>query len=365
MLFAVGAVTGTVLSFEMGLLWPRFMERFGRRLRDRLRDRGDLLLHRGDLHRDLHLRLEPARGLGALLERRADRDRRDRRRVQRRRGQLVDEPAAGLRARRRRQRRPTSSRSTALFNPATVYEFPHMLLAAYMVVGFGLASMYAVAMLRDPAKRDRRHRLGLLIPLTVAAIVAPIQIFVGDVAARGVADHQPAKFAGDRVHRRDGARPDRVDRRDLHRRRGQVRDRDPRPGLARSSASAPTPSSPASNEIPDDEEPPAEHAAAPRLRRDGRHRHGAARRSAPGSRSPGGGGGTSRRRSGSCAPSRSAGSARSSPSSAGWIVTEVGRQPWIVWQADARQEAVTDAGGLWFVVRRRGRCSTRRSAPSP
>ena len=57
--FAVGAVTGTVLSFEFGLLWgPEFMARFGRRLRDRLRDRGPLLLHRGDLPRDLYLRLE-------------------------------------------------------------------------------------------------------------------------------------------------------------------------------------------------------------------------------------------------------------------------------------------------------------------
>ena len=49
-----------------------------------------------------------------------------------------------------------------------------MLLAAYMVVGFGLASVYAVAMLRNPEKRsDRRHRLGLLIPSTVAAIITP------------------------------------------------------------------------------------------------------------------------------------------------------------------------------------------------
>ena len=63
-LFAVGAVTGTVLSFEMGLLWPGFMERFGDVFGDPVRDRGDLLLHRGDLHRDLHLRLEAAAARG-------------------------------------------------------------------------------------------------------------------------------------------------------------------------------------------------------------------------------------------------------------------------------------------------------------
>ncbi len=81
----------------------------GRRLRHRLRDRGDLLLHRGDLHRHLHLRLEADRGLEALLDRRPDRDRRHRRRLQRRRRQLVDEPARRLHDGRRRhdhQRRP-------------------------------------------------------------------------------------------------------------------------------------------------------------------------------------------------------------------------------------------------------------------
>ena len=41
-----------------------------------------------------------------------------------------------------------------------------MVLAAYMVAGFGVASVYAVGMLRG--RRDRYHRLGLLIPLTLA-----------------------------------------------------------------------------------------------------------------------------------------------------------------------------------------------------
>ena len=55
--FVVGAITGTVLSFEMGLLWPEFMGRFGDVFGPPSRWR-DLLLHGGDLHRDLHLRLE-------------------------------------------------------------------------------------------------------------------------------------------------------------------------------------------------------------------------------------------------------------------------------------------------------------------
>jgi cytochrome d ubiquinol oxidase subunit I len=80
-----------------------------------------------------------------------------------------------------------------IFNPAVPYEVPHMILAAYLVTGFLVASVYAVGMLRG--RRDRYHRLGLLIPLTVAVIVTPIQFAVGDTAARAIANDQPIKFA--------------------------------------------------------------------------------------------------------------------------------------------------------------------------
>ena len=80
-----------------------------------------------------------------------------------------------------------------IFNPAVPYEVPHMILAAYLVTGFLVASVYAVGMLRG--RRDRYHRLGLLIPLTVACIVTPIQFAVGDTAARAIAEDQPIKFA--------------------------------------------------------------------------------------------------------------------------------------------------------------------------
>jgi cytochrome d ubiquinol oxidase subunit I len=68
-----------------------------------------------------------------------------------------------------------------------------MWVAAYIVVGFLIASVYAVAMLRG--NTDRYHRLGFLIPFTVAAIATPIQLFVGDSAARDVYNDQPVKFA--------------------------------------------------------------------------------------------------------------------------------------------------------------------------
>jgi cytochrome bd ubiquinol oxidase subunit I len=81
----------------------------------------------------------------------------------------------------------------AMFNPATGPETTHMIIAALMVTGFGVASVYAVAILKG--RNDRYHRLGLLIPLTGASILTPIQIVVGDWAARMVADEQPTKLA--------------------------------------------------------------------------------------------------------------------------------------------------------------------------
>jgi cytochrome d ubiquinol oxidase subunit I len=80
-----------------------------------------------------------------------------------------------------------------IFNGATWYEVPHMLLAAYIVTGFLVASTYAWGMLHG--RRDRYVRLGFAIPFAVAAIATPIQIGVGDVAARAVFEQQPTKFA--------------------------------------------------------------------------------------------------------------------------------------------------------------------------
>ena len=81
----------------------------------------------------------------------------------------------------------------AMFNPATGPETTHMILAALMVTGFGVASVYAVAILRG--RNDRYHRVGLLVPLTAGVILTPIQIGVGDWAARMVATYQPTKLA--------------------------------------------------------------------------------------------------------------------------------------------------------------------------
>jgi cytochrome d ubiquinol oxidase subunit I len=70
---------------------------------------------------------------------------------------------------------------------------PHMILAACMVTGFTLAGVYAAGILRG--RRDRYHYAGFALGFVPAAVLTPFQIFVGDTAARAIAQDQPVKFA--------------------------------------------------------------------------------------------------------------------------------------------------------------------------
>jgi cytochrome d ubiquinol oxidase subunit I len=56
-----------------------------------------------------------------------------------------------------------------------------------------VAAVYAVAWLKG--RRDRHHRLGFLIPFVIAVVATPLQIGVGDAATRFLADRQPVKLA--------------------------------------------------------------------------------------------------------------------------------------------------------------------------
>jgi cytochrome d ubiquinol oxidase subunit I len=80
-----------------------------------------------------------------------------------------------------------------IFNKAFPLQALHMLIAAYLVGGFLIASVYAAGMLRG--RRDRYHRLGFTIAFTVAAIATPVQMLVGDQLARWVYENEPTKFA--------------------------------------------------------------------------------------------------------------------------------------------------------------------------
>ena len=190
--FAVGAVTGTVLSFEFGLLWPAFTGRFGDVFGVLFAIEG-IFFFLEAIFIAIYIygwkHLSPwthfwagvpvvFTGLGGAFAVVAV-------------NSWMNQPQGFS---------PTSGTVTSvdpwkvIFNPAVPYEVPHMILAAYLVTGFLVASIYAVGLLRG--RHDRLHRLGLLIPLTVACIATPIQFAVGDTAARAIAKDQPIKFAG-------------------------------------------------------------------------------------------------------------------------------------------------------------------------
>jgi cytochrome d ubiquinol oxidase subunit I len=83
---------------------------------------------------------------------------------------------------------------SALFgNTYLWHEMVHMYLAGYMVTGFIVAGIYAFGRLRG--RWGRYERTALVIPLTIAALVSPVQVLVGDWAGREVADKQPVKLA--------------------------------------------------------------------------------------------------------------------------------------------------------------------------
>jgi cytochrome bd ubiquinol oxidase subunit I len=189
--FAVGAVTGTVLSFEFGLLWPAFTGRFGEVFGVLFAIEG-IFFFLEAIFLAIYIfgwkHLSPwthfwsgvpvvITGLGGAFSVVAV-------------NSWMNQPQGYA---------PTTGKVTSveplkvIFNPAVPYEVPHMILAAYLVTGFLVASIYAVGMLRG--RRDRIHRLGLLIPLTVACIATPVQFAVGDTAARAIAKDQPIKFA--------------------------------------------------------------------------------------------------------------------------------------------------------------------------
>lgn len=191
-LFAVGAVSGTILSFEMGALWPGLMGPYGDVIGIMFALEGvaffleaifiaiylygwkrlPVRLHSYTL---LPMALSGVAGSFFIVSANAwmnspsgfdvaaD-------------GSIINvDPWA------------------AMFNDATFVMWSHMFFAAYMVTGFTIASVYAVRWLRGD--RTRLARLGFLIPFSVAAIAAPLQIFIGDMATSRLVDAQPSKFA--------------------------------------------------------------------------------------------------------------------------------------------------------------------------
>ncbi len=81
----------------------------------------------------------------------------------------------------------------AILNPSTPFETTHMILACYVATGFGTAAVYAAGMLRG--KRDDYHRKGLLLGMLMGGACIPFQIISGDFNARSLEVTQPLKYA--------------------------------------------------------------------------------------------------------------------------------------------------------------------------
>ncbi len=190
--FAVGAVTGTVLTFEFGLLWPNFMDTYGAAFGIPFAVEG-LFFFTEAIFIAIYIygwkRLKPwphfwsgvpivIAGIGgtvSVISANAWMNHPSGFSLNQA-GEIVDvEPLE------------------VIFNKAMPLQSLHMLIAAYLVGGFLVASVYAGAMLKG--RRDRYHRLGFLIAFTVAAIATPVQLVVGDQLARWVYENEPRKFA--------------------------------------------------------------------------------------------------------------------------------------------------------------------------
>jgi cytochrome bd ubiquinol oxidase subunit I len=191
-LFAVGVVTGTILSFEMGLLWPGFMAKFGDVFGLGFALEGisffveaifiaiyvygwDRLSPRLHLLSGIPIAIAGITGSLTVISVNAWMQHPTGFRIED--GRAVDVDSVG-----------------ALFgNPYLWPELIHMYIAAYLVVGFLLGGAYAWSWLRG--RQSRYVTVALTIPLTAAALAAPAQIVVDDWIARQVAEDQPTKLA--------------------------------------------------------------------------------------------------------------------------------------------------------------------------
>lgn len=190
-LFAVGAVSGTVLSFELGLLWPKFMGWAGGIIGMPFSLEGFAFFTEA-IFLGIYLygweRVSPrahlAAGVIVALSGAAS-------------GIFVVIANAWMNT-------PTDFRlvegkpveidpSAAMLNPAAFPQVLHMLLAAYAATGFAVAGIHAWMLLRE---RDNLfHRHALAIALAVGGVTAALQPLSGDLLAQTLAHNQPIKLA--------------------------------------------------------------------------------------------------------------------------------------------------------------------------
>src|SRR5262245_2947537 len=190
-LFAVGAVSGTVLSFELGLLWPEFMRWAGPIIGMPFSLEGfaffteaiflGIYLYGWDR---ISARAHIAAGMIVAISGAAS-------------ALFVVTANAWMNT-------PTGFRLVAgvprevdpiaaMLNPSALPQVVHMLLAAYGAVGFAVAGIHAYLLLRDRTNVFHQHALS--IALVLGGIGAVLQPVSGDFIARAVAANQPIKLA--------------------------------------------------------------------------------------------------------------------------------------------------------------------------
>ena len=227
-LFAVGVVTGTILSFEFGLLWPQFMASFGNVFGLGFAFEGfsffleaifiAIYVYAWDR---ISARKHLACGVIVVITGLT--------------GSLMVIAVNGW------MNHPSGFRLvngravdvhpwSALFGNAYFWhELVHMYLAGYIVTGFVLAAAYSWGALRG--RFGRYEKTALTVALAAACVAAPMQLIVGDWVARDVTQKQPAKLAA--IEGLYGT----TDRAPIHilgwydGRKVQLRDRDPGPAV--------------------------------------------------------------------------------------------------------------------------------------
>ena len=190
-LFAVGAVSGTVLSFELGLLWPRFMEYAGPIIGMPFSLEGfaffteaiflgvylygwDRISPRAHLFAGVMVALSGTASAVFVVTANA----------------WMNSPTGfDLVDGRMTNIDPIA----AMLNPASFSQTLHMTLASFAATGLAVAGIHAFLLLRRP--HDPFHRRALGIALLVGAPAAILMPLSGDISARYVAKWQPAKLA--------------------------------------------------------------------------------------------------------------------------------------------------------------------------
>ena len=206
-LFAIGAVSGTVLSFELGLLWPRFMLFAGPVIGIPFSIEGlaffteaifiAIYLYGWDrLRPSMHLMsgvIVALSGFGS--------------------GVIVTTINAWMNTpagfRLRGGAIVEIDHVRAIWNPMAIPQGLHMILAAYAATGFAVAGVHACLLHRSP--QDAVHRAGLWIALCVGGIASFLQPLSGDILARSVAENQPLKLAAfEALYETEASAPERL-----------------------------------------------------------------------------------------------------------------------------------------------------------